>query len=249
MKYLSELSLKRLFNYEYMLSLTGNRALANQTIQNYLKKGYIRRIKKNLYGVASLENQGLIANKFEIASAVNDACFISYHSALEYYGYANQVYQEVYISSLKQFRDFDFENIRYVYKYTNNNQLIEINLDVKVTSIERTIIDLIDSIKSYEDIEELIKGLTMIPILNEHDILAYLENVNKKVLYNKVGHLLSHFKERVFLSEQFFSTLKNKGTKTRKYIIKKHNELVEYDKVWKLYSFNIAKMIGGDLDV
>ena len=47
MKYLEQLSEKRIFNHAFMLSITKSRTLADEIIQNYLKKGYIKRIKKN----------------------------------------------------------------------------------------------------------------------------------------------------------------------------------------------------------
>jgi len=58
-------------------------------IQQYLKKGYIERVKHDLYAVISLETKQPIFSRYQIGAALFlDAC-ISRHSAFEVYGYAN----------------------------------------------------------------------------------------------------------------------------------------------------------------
>ena len=64
MKYLNELTKRKIFNYNDLVLMLGDNNLAKNTLQNYLKKGYIKRIKHNLYGVVSLETNECIANKF-----------------------------------------------------------------------------------------------------------------------------------------------------------------------------------------
>lgn len=43
------LSKIKIFNYDTLVKTVGNNNLANTTIQNYLKKGFVKRIKRDLY--------------------------------------------------------------------------------------------------------------------------------------------------------------------------------------------------------
>ena len=55
-----------------------------------VRSGKVVKIRNGLY--AQIDNLGVpLTTKFEIASKINDESFVSHHSALEYYGVANQV--------------------------------------------------------------------------------------------------------------------------------------------------------------
>lgn len=86
MKYLNELTKYKVFNIKNFATMINDDNLAKMLSQNYLEKGYIKRIKHNLYGVVSLETNECIADKFLIASNITATSFISYHSTFEFYG-------------------------------------------------------------------------------------------------------------------------------------------------------------------
>ena len=87
------------FSHKDMVYITGSENAALWSIKDYLNKGYISRIRRDLYVVISLETGQPIANRYQIASHVTDDAFISHHSAFEFYGLANQVFYEVYFAS------------------------------------------------------------------------------------------------------------------------------------------------------
>lgn len=90
MELYKELAAMRCFTHNDMVKLTGSESSAAWQIKKYLKKGYIERIRRDLYAVISLETEQAIPNRFQIASkAADDAC-VSHHSAFEFYGYGNQ---------------------------------------------------------------------------------------------------------------------------------------------------------------
>lgn len=204
MKYLKELTKRKIFNYKDFIAIVGGNNLARNTLQNYLEKGYIKRIKHNLYGVVSLETSECIADKFLIASNITDTSFVSHHSAFEFYGYYNQVYHDVTVSSTSKFNKFEFEeNTFSLVKVSSTAFVIEVR-GVKVTSIERTIVDSIKNSGKYCELEETLNCINMIPYISEKDILTYLEQINSKMLYKKVGIILSLFKDKFNISDSFF---------------------------------------------
>jgi predicted transcriptional regulator of viral defense system len=249
MKYLEILSSKRVFDYNYVLSITKTRTLADKTIQNYLKKGYIKRVKKNLYATMSLETKGVIPNKFEIASNITKTSYISHQSAFEFYGFSNQVSNEIRVSSLTKFKDFDFENNMYHYIYTKSDKYVDIIKGVKVSSVCKTIVDTIDSIKSYDDLEELIHNLSVLNLIRGNSILDYLKYVNKKILYNKVGLILFYYVDGVLLTEGHLNQMKNNGLKIIKDFNKEKHRLNKYYKEWRLHCYDLDKLIMEDRNV
>lgn len=148
-------------------------------MQNYLKKGYIKRVK-NLYVAISFETNGVIPSKYEIASKITKSSYVSLHSAFEYYGYNNQVYNDVITASIERFYDFTFEYNYYRYKNISNDKYVDTINGVRVSTLPKTIVDCIDDIKSYDDMEEVINNLSMLPVIDGLKIIEYLLFVNKR---------------------------------------------------------------------
>ena len=52
-----------------------------------------------------------LTTKFELATKIAEDAFVCYHSAFEYFGVANQVFNTVTVGSEKRFNDFTFDDI------------------------------------------------------------------------------------------------------------------------------------------
>lgn len=244
MKYYKDLAEKGVFNSHYIISIAKGKNNADQIIRNYQKAGLIKKIKHNLYATISLENGGLIPSKYHIACAINSSSFISHHSAFEFYGFYNQVYNSINVSSLHRFHPFDFEGTEYQYFQSHSEKQVNLVRGVKITSIERTIVDSINDVDKVAGIEELLKCISLVPYLEEQLILDYLKHRSSKLLYIKTGYLLSHFKEEFNLSEEFFTTCLLEGGKVIGYFSQIDKSNLVYNSKWHLYAYdNLLKFI------
>ena len=193
-------------------------------LRTKIKNGVIKKIHNGLYvTVDSMKN--INATKYEIACKISDSSFLCYHSALEYYGLANQVFNE-----------FEFEGITYFCKHTNNQFEINnlINEKIKVTSIERTLIDCIDDIDLAGGIEEVLNALENIKGLSENKLMSVLVNYNKVILYQKVGYVFEQYNDYLNLSASFFDYLQEHLTNQVKYFLNDDYDNVEYNAKWKV---------------
>lgn len=253
MKYFKELSTYNTFTLTEANNIIGNLSATKKYLKSMINEGYIKNIRKNLYTCYDVAQYEDCANKFQIASKINDNSYISYHTAFEFYGFYNQVYFEIQVSSSKRFSKFEYDG--YLYQnYLNdiNDQIDEIQ-GVKVTSIERAIVDSINMLGKVMDIEELVKCLDLISFVNESKIIQILERYNKEVLYRKVGYILSFYQKEYSLSDSFFKLCLSKG------VISNHGSLVNndknnliYDSKWGLDVYPDIKHItfkGGEIDV
>lgn len=242
MKYMKVFSEKRIFDFAYVVDITKSRSLASEIIQNYLDKGYIKRVKQNLYATTSIENGGVIPTKYEIASNITKSSYVSFNSAFTFYGYYNQVSNEMTISSLEQFRDFSFDYNYYHYKYTKSIKFVDDINGIRVSSIEKTIVDCIGDIKSYDDFEELMNVLSMLPMINGNKVFEYLEYLNKIILYSKVGLILSFYEDGYNITKKLLSKMKENGIKKTRDFTKEKHRLNTYYKEWKLHCYDISKL-------
>jgi len=251
LKYYKELMELQCFTRADVERMTGNADTANSLLTNYQKKGYIESVKRNLYVAVSMETGQAVPNRYRIASHITDGAYISHHSAFEYYGYANQVFYEVYVSGGKRFNDFEYDDVAYRYIAPRVNVDVDEKPDgVRVTDIERTVLDSINDFERIAGLEELLRCLELIPLINEEKLLDYLERYGKQFLYQKAGYVLNYLKNELRLSERFFEVCEGKVSKSVRYFYNGiEHEQNAFDNRWQLFvPQNLLKIVsqGGE---
>lgn len=232
----AELAKQPVFSIKDVERLTGNTKTAYSLLYRLMQKKLVVKIRNNLYSCISVETDSVIATKYQIASAINNEACVSHISALEYYGYSNQVRYEVYVASMKSFNSFRFQDIRYVYTKTKFNKGI-VTLDhtggIRITDLERTVIDSIKDFEKIGGLEELLQCLHNITWLDSAQVLQYLDMYAIQMLYQKVGFILSHYKESLKLSKELFDHCKRNIGKSVRYL-SSHNKKGMFIKEWNL---------------
>jgi predicted transcriptional regulator of viral defense system len=204
-------------------------------LRQYVQKGYIQQVKKNLYVSISMESGMPVATRYQIASSITPTSYVSHRSAFEYYGYTNQVSYEMNISSDTVFADFEYEGINYAYIASRLPEGVIEQQGVRVTDPERTTVDYIGDFDHIGGLEELLRSLEMISFLSEEKLLRYLELSGKAVLYQKVGYVLEHFKDSLKLSDYFFEVCFLRKGKSKRYFTKASNQNhMVYNSRWGL---------------
>lgn len=231
-----ELAHRRCVTRSDIEHITGSENAAAWHIRSLLQKGYIERVRHDLYAVISLETDQPIANRYQIASATAEDAYVSHHSAFEYHGVANQVYHEVYFSSQKRLRSFSYDGLNYTYIPSHSTVgIVEDPTGVRVTNLERTVIDSIKSIDKITDLEELLRCISLIPYLSPDKLLEVLADYENGKLYQKTGYLLEHFQDELSLPESFFAECEDNSNNSKTYFSKARQGFV-YHKRWKLYA-------------
>lgn len=217
-------------------------------ISNKLKTRTYIKIRNNLYGLVDPSTNDIYGTKFEIASNISETSFICFHSALEYYGIANQVFNDVIVGSLTKFNGFTFNDNEFIYKPAKSLTLINdvASEGIRVTSLEKTIVDCIDEISFSGGIEEVLNALEQIKYLNEEKLIEALDEYGKMFLYQKVGYLLETYNDRFNLAKDFFGKCKSHLTNKANYLEKDAFKKVSLNKDWNLLvPLNIQSRING----
>ncbi len=236
MKYYEQLLTLACFTYEDVCKITGNPNTASSVIQAYLKKDYIRSVKRNLYVAVNLVGREPVAGPYLIASRITDSSYVSHHSAFAWYGYANQVSNDMFVSSDKAFAPFSFEGTTYRHLKSRISEGVEVKPDgARVTDIERTILDGLNDFDKVMGLEELLRCLSSIPSADESKLLTYLGIYNKQVLYQKAGYILNHFKQDLNLSDVFFGECARHIGKSIRYLYNSEDKSgFVHDRMWRM---------------
>lgn len=237
MKHYKKLLNMGCFTRKDVCILLGNESAAHSLLYDYTKSGLIERVRRDLYVAISLETKQPIRNRYAIASKITESSYITHHSAFEYYGCANQVYYEVYISGDKYFPEFEYDGVMYKYSKPHISDGITENRDgVRVTDIERTILDSINDFERIGGLEELLKCIEQIPSVKEDKLLSYLNIYNSKGLYQKTGYILEHFRNLLNLSNNFFKECLHNIPNSKRYLYKSEfKKDFVFNQKWNLY--------------
>ncbi len=238
-----KLAALRCFTRQDMVKLTGSETNAAWHIRSYLQKGFIERIRRDLYAVISLETEQAIPNRYQIASKASDGACVSHHSAFEYYGYGNQVFYDVYFTTSKRIRSFSYEGINYCPVIGDVRvEVVETGTGVRVTSLERTVIDGIADYEKLGGLEELLRCLILIPSLDAEKLLEVLDTYNLGQLYQKTGYILDAYREELPLPEKFFEECERRSSVSKTYLFDRQDDFILHRR-WKLYAPKDLKKI------
>ena len=173
MDLLSLLHQKLLFSPSDIAQETGGLRSATTLLSRYQRQGYVSKVRRGLYCVNNIATKLPEANKYQVASAITDSSFVAYHAAMEYHGLGHQLYYDVVAGSEQSFNGFDFDEHHYACHLTRLATGIEHPVGdrhVRVTSVERTIVDCIDRIDLCGGWEELVNCLRSVQYVREEQL-------------------------------------------------------------------------------
>ncbi|GEM_PF-946538 len=202
----------------------------NNTLYSMKKKSLIINIKRNMY--TSSEN--FQKNIFKIANSVASPSYISFWTALSFYGYTEQQVNAIQIVSTKQHKDLSINSHRieitkfkserfYGYKRIENFVIAE---------REKSIIDSFFCPKKCGGFDEVLKCfINSWNSLDKEKFVEYLIRFNDKSLVSRIGYIIYALnldkKRELEISEKYksssFVLLNQENKKTNK-----------YDKRWKI---------------
>lgn len=234
MKYYEKMLEFGCVNKSKVMELTGSEAAAKSLLYDYQKKGYIEKIKRDLYAVISLETKQPLLSRYQIGSQLFPDAAITHHSAFEVFGYANQVFYEVYVATDSRFRDFEYDGIWYRRMERNAHADIITDGRLQVTGVEQTIVDGIKDFNKIAGLEEVVRCIMLVPSVKEEKILKALSVYDNKFLYQKCGYILEQLQDELGLGNEFFEHLGRYASDGKRYLIKENGQNVWNEK-WKLY--------------
>lgn len=231
-----ELIKKPVFTIEDLKEYYCNTNTCRTVVKRLMKDGLVAKIRNNMYTCIDQTTGWPVANKFQIASNINEWSYVSHHTAFEYYGIMDRQFYDIYVSSDKFFRDFEFDGYHYHYVKSISFYGVDRPEDkkgVSVTDIERTIVDSLKDMDKIEGMEEVISNIRDVTTVNEEALLDYLSIYDNQFLYQKMGFVLENFCQHLNLSDYFFDVCQEKIGKSKRYFTNNMIHGTYVDK-WKL---------------
>jgi predicted transcriptional regulator of viral defense system len=191
----------------------------NSTLDNllayHLRQGHIIRIRKGLYYTIprGADAKTHPVDPYLIASKMTPDATLAYHTSLGFHGKLHSLRTDfVYVTQKKLkppfiFRKTSFKGIS-IPKGTLAHSDFGIEMvdyqgcKIRVTTLERTFVDVLDRPTLIDNWEEIWRSLESIEYLNLQQVLAYARLLNNATTYARVAFFLDQHRETLSLSEK-----------------------------------------------
>lgn len=196
-----------IFRYEefadYMMSLGTTRPESwRQQLSYHQKVGNLIHIRRSIYAVKPYFSHDQWIDPYLLASKITTDAIVAYHTALELHGCAYTTFSELISLSSKQSLPFIYAGQRFRCASQPNalinggstefgiEKLKRGGLLIKLTSIERTLVDILDRPDLGGGWEEIWRSLDNVTNLDAHKVVEYALLLKNATTLAKVGFFL-----------------------------------------------------------
>ena len=204
-------------------------------LTHHLKSGNILRIKQGLYATVppGMNPESSPVDMFQIAGKMSTDAVLGYHTALDFYGKAHSIWNQfLYLTSNRAtrpviFRGHEFRGVLFPKALREKGEeLFAVNkeertgLEVRVTSLERTLVDLLDRPHLGGGYEEIWRSLEAVEFFDLDMVLDYALLLGNSTTIAKVGFFLETQRDELMVEEDHLRRLREHRPKRPTYMIR-----------------------------
>jgi predicted transcriptional regulator of viral defense system len=195
---------------------------SNNLLAMHLAAGRLLRVRRGLYAVVShrAEGIGFSLDPYLVASNVTDDAVIAFHAALQFFGKAYSVWKRFHYLTAKRARPFSFRDLEFV-PVQASPALRSLPDDVKevtevrhaegrvrVTTLERTLVDVLDDSDKGGGWEEIWRSLEMVEFFDLHAVISYVRALGSAISAARVGFFLEQHRESLMVEDKHLEALR-----------------------------------------
>ncbi len=236
---------------QFLLSQgTTNPNTQRELLAHHLKKRHIMRIRRGFFASVPTSFRDAIENfpvdPYLVAGRITQDAVIAYHSAFEFHGVSYSLHHQYLYLSDQLIRPFKFNEADFIClpfpRSLSRQQAVQFEaisadrqgLNIKVTSLERTLVDVLDRPNYGGGWEEIWKTAAHIPILNLDKVIHYVNLLNNATTIAKLGFFLEYFKEYFGVDEHCLKVLEARKPRGIHYLERGKRESGKLLKRWNL---------------
>lgn len=163
-------------------------------------RGLVRSVERGKYLLLGFEPERVLSNPFFIASQIVYPSYVSFWSALNFYGFTEQVPVVVFIASLRRKRELEFDGFRFKYVFMRRDRFFGYRrerageLDFLIAEEEKAIVDSLYLPEDAGGMVEVAKAVYNAKGRVDLDkLLAYASEMRSRSLCSRLGYLLERF--------------------------------------------------------
>ena len=198
-----------------------NRHTRNSLLSYYRQQGRIISIRRGLYAVAppGMSPDSCPVDPYLLAAKMASDAVLAYHTALAFYGNAYSTYEQFYYLSGRRsapvtFRSYEFRCVVTPRILRSKGQeMFGVNrrersgVDVMVTSLERTLVDVLNRPDLSGSWEEIWRSLESVEYFDLDRVVEYALMLENATTAAKVGFFLEQHRESLMVEDEHLKSL------------------------------------------
>ena len=187
----------------------------------HTKTGRLLRVRRGLYAVAPIgvDLKTFPIDPFLLAAKMSEDAVLAYHTALEFHGKAYSVRNRFhYLTKLAPraltFRTFNFQSVWFpkalrIKKKENAGVMMaeRVGVEIRVTTLERTLVDVLDRPDLAGSWEEIWRSLESIEFFDLDRVVEYALLLENATTAAKVGFFLEQHKDTLMVEDRHLKAL------------------------------------------
>jgi predicted transcriptional regulator of viral defense system len=217
-----------------------------QLLSYHQKAGNLIHIRKYIYAVKPMSNQETWLDPYLLASKMTTNAILAYHTALELHGIAYTLFNEFTFLAAKQTLPFNYEMQRFraisqpkaLVMINNTDYGVDVikrgGMDIRLTCLERTIVDTLDRPDLGGGWEEIWRSLGNVTTFDVEKLIRYTLLLKNSTTTAKVGFFLEQRPAHLEIDAQQIEKLLPHISKQPHYMSRDQSGEGKYIKKWQL---------------
>jgi len=217
-------------------------------LTHYVDTGRLVRIRRGLYAAVPFGQspETVQPDPFLLTARMTTDAVLAYHTALEFHGRAYSAFHEfIYLTRMAtrpaEFRENTFRGAAFPKSLLQKGQEClgvetadRSGLEVRVTSLERTLVDVLDRPAISGGWEEIWRSLESVEYFDLEQVIEYALLLNNATTVAKVGFYLEQHAEQLMVEESSLSRLRAHAPKMAHYLDRSTREPARLAETWNL---------------
>ena len=227
---------------------TASRRTVDSLLAYHVRTGRLLRLRRGLYAVVGpgASSGAQPVDSFLVAAKLADDAVLAYHTALEFHGKAYSVHERLsYLTASAarpfQFRSQNFRGVPFPRALVARGQgLFEVKtleragVGVRVTSLERSLVDVLDRPDLGGGWEEVWRSLELVEFFDLDRVIEYALLLENATTAAKVGLFLEQHRDVLMVEDKHLQPLRERRPRSPHYLERQQKKASRLVAAWNL---------------
>ncbi|MBN2437727.1 MAG: transcriptional regulator [Deltaproteobacteria bacterium] len=195
---------------------------SNNLLARHLAAGRLVRVRRGLYAVVprGVAPDQATVDPYLVSSHLTDDAGVAYHAALQFFGKTYSVWRRFHYLTCKRARPFSFRGMEFVPVMVPANlrslpargvgviETDHVGGRVRVTTLERTLVDVLDKPDKCGGWEEIWRSLEMVEFFDLDAVISYAMALGSALTVARVGFFLDQHREALMVEDSHLELLR-----------------------------------------
>lgn len=217
---------------EFTVARAASKRTTNNLLNRYVAAGRLVRVRRGLYATVprGVSADQLQVDPYLIATKLTGDATVAYHAALQFHGKAHSIWRRFHYLTRERTRPLSFRGAQIVPVQAPRPVRGEAEMGggvseqrhaggiVRVTSLERALVDVLDRPGHGGGWEEIWRSLEMVEFFDLDAVIGYAFKLGSALTVARVGFFLEQHREQLMVEEDHLEALRARAPAQPRYL-------------------------------